>query len=120
MTGQRDINHPVRTSVPSDAPTTAREDNRSNDISHGGDLLLAREDFQLRLANSHGRQNESGELVRRMYAWRGYKSERDSVQLATEATLQTCRGNEVFGTLTIRYDSERGLAADALYRAEID
>jgi hypothetical protein len=89
--------------------------------SIGGELLLEREDFQVRLANSRGRQAESSELVQRMYAWRGYKhTEGEAIQRSHEATLQTCRGNEVFGTLTVRYDSEGGLAADALYRTELD
>jgi hypothetical protein len=56
-----------------------------------------------------------------MYAWRGYKqSEHTSLQRPTEATLQTCHGEEVFGTLTIRYDSDAGLAADDLYRKELE
>jgi len=74
-----------------------------------------RPDFQLRLANSRGVQSESSALVQRMYAWRGYKqSEHTAIQLANEATLQTCLGEQVFGTLTVRYDSEAGLAADDL------
>ena len=86
-----------------------------------GELLLTRPDFQLRLANSRGLQSESCALVQRMYAWRGYKrAEHASIQLANEATLQTCRGEQVFGTLTVRYDSDAGLAADDLYRTELD
>ena len=86
-----------------------------------GELLLVRQEFQLRLADSRGVQNESSELVQRMYAWRGYKqAEHASVQRANEATLQTCLGEQVFGTLTVRYDSDAGLAADELYGTELN
>jgi hypothetical protein len=86
-----------------------------------GELLLVRDEFQLRLANSRGLQNESSELVERMYAWRGYKrAAQTSVQCANEATLQTCLGEQVFGTLTVRYDADAGLAADELYKRELD
>jgi hypothetical protein len=56
-----------------------------------------------------------------MYAWRGYKhAERTSIQLANEATLQTCQGEQVFGTLAVRYDSDAGLFADDVYRSELE
>ena len=90
--------------------------------SAGGDLLLARDDFQLRLANNRGRRSESKALIERMYAWRGYRSPGSDnlAQIANQATLQTCSGHNVFGTLTVRYDSAAGLAADDLYRTEVD
>lgn len=90
--------------------------------SAGGELLLARDDFQLRLANNQGRRSESKALIDRMYGWRGYRRPGPDhvAHLANQATLQTCSGYNVFGTLTVRYDSVAGLAADALYRAEID
>jgi hypothetical protein len=80
-----------------------------------------RDDFHLRLANGRGLQNESSALVQRMYASRGYKqAEYTSAHRQSEATLQTCHGEDVFGTLTIRYDSNVGLAADELYRTELN
>jgi len=80
-----------------------------------------RPDFQLRLANSRGLQNESGTLVQRMYAWRGYRqTDPTSIRRANEATLQVCVGEQVFGTLTVQYDSGAGLAADEIYRSELD
>jgi hypothetical protein len=113
--------HPAKSSLPLNARHRRREDIATYNSSIGGELLLVREDFQLRLANSRGRQAESSELVQRMYAWRGYKhTQGQSTQRAHEATLQTCQGHDVFGTLTIRYDSDAGLAADALYRTELD
>jgi hypothetical protein len=66
-------------------------------------------------------QNESGALVQRMYALRGYKqTDHRLIRRANEATLQICVGEQVFGTLTVQYDSDAGLSADEIYRSELD
>ena len=87
-----------------------------------GELLLDRHDFQLRLAKSRLTQVESAALVQRMYRRRGYKvtTQDGAPSRANQLTLQACSGDHVFGTLTVRDDSDVGLAADALYRQEID
>jgi hypothetical protein len=89
-----------------------------NQIGH---LLLDREDFQIRLAEP-GATEESDALIYRMYTQRGYKlsSPAAALQATNEITLQACRDTSVFGTLTVRFDSSRGLGADALYQAQID
>ena len=86
------------------------------------ELLIERSDFHIRLANNRGRRSTSSVLIQRMYSWRGYKSELidDPARHANRVTLQACRDDTVFGTLTVNFDSDGGLAADALYRAEID
>jgi hypothetical protein len=85
------------------------------------EILFERSDFQFRFASDHGRRNGSSALIQRMYAWRGYKCDGQSrADAADEVTLQACRNEHVFGTLTVRFDTAEGLAADALYRAEID
>jgi hypothetical protein len=85
-----------------------------------GRLLLRRDQFQIRLANESWRA-KSNLLVERRYSSRGYKrdvlgtpSRRESV------TVQACNGDEVFGTVNVGFDSQAGLACDALYKAEID
>jgi ribosomal protein S18 acetylase RimI-like enzyme len=87
-----------------------------------GQLLLDRPDFQLRLAKSRLTQVDSAALVQRMYTRRGYKvnTQDDAPSKANQLTLQACSGDHVFGTLTVRDDTDVGLAADALYRQEID
>lgn len=121
---QRDLRSPHNSITPvadSSPPSSPHDGMPCAYSSDCGELLLSRPLFQLRLANSRGLQSESGALVQRMYASRGYKNtERASIRLANEATLQTCRGEQVFGTLTVRYDSDAGLAADDLYRSELD
>jgi hypothetical protein len=84
-------------------------------------ILLERSDFQVRLANDPVQNKSCSVLINRMYAWRGYKSTAaDPSAGADEVTLQACRGGQVFGTVTLCFDSGAGLAADGLYREEIN
>ena len=84
-------------------------------------IVLERSDFAVRLADSDGRRNSSSVLINRMYSWRGYKNSIEhAARSADQITLQACRRDKVFGTLTLSFDSEAGLAADGLYRSEID
>jgi hypothetical protein len=89
--------------------------------NHIGHLLLDREDFQIRLAEP-GATEESDALIYRMYTQRGYKlsSPAAALQATNEITFQACRDLTVFGTLSVRFDSDRGLGADALYQEHID
>src|SRR6476469_2537523 len=86
------------------------------------EILLERSDFQVRLADTRGRRNKSSLLINRMYSWRGYKGSTNTDPSAdvNRITLQACHADTVFGTITVAFDSQLGLAADALYRAEID
>lgn len=84
-----------------------------------GDLLLNRDDFQIRLALAARGPSDAG-LVDRMYASRGYRCDGTTMPRGAAVTLQACDGQNIFGTLTVRYDSADGLAADELYRQEID
>jgi hypothetical protein len=90
--------------------------------SDAEEILLERSDFQVRLADTRGRRNKSSLLINRMYSWRGYK--RDGVSEPSgdlnRITLQACHGDNVFGTLSLGFDSGNGLAADALYQREIN
>jgi hypothetical protein len=75
--------------------------------------------FKIRLARSDEYRERAGELVDRRYAWRGYEAHGISVdpKLFTFAAFD--RG-EVVGTVSVRLDSEKGLAADAAFSSEID
>jgi len=86
-----------------------------------GRLLLDGEDVQIRLANESWRA-KSNKLVERRYSWRGYKAAavEGSSRRPESLTIQACSGEEVFGTLNVGFDSQTGLACDALYKAEID
>jgi hypothetical protein len=90
-------------------------DSRSTQIADG--VLLRRNDFEIRIARTGGADVS---LVERMYAWRGYRCGGLSAAEQTRVTLQACHGENVFGTLSVRCDSGAGLAADSLYKSEID
>jgi hypothetical protein len=97
----------------------AHEDAGAGDFEK---VLVERSDFQVRLADDHGRRNKSSMLINRRYSWRGYKtnSVSDFSPAANHITLQAAKGEAVFGTLSLGFDSQTGLAADTLYKAEID
>jgi hypothetical protein len=85
-----------------------------------GQILLERSDFQIRFACLEA-LDEGSALIDRLYSRRGYKS-RMSLDPgpADRITLQACSANLVFATVTLSFDGCDGLAADALYRSEID
>lgn len=60
-------------------------------------------------------------LVRRMYAWRGYRLSppRQRIEDPNHATLGAWREGELVGTLTASRDSSAGLLADNLYAKEL-
>jgi hypothetical protein len=85
------------------------------------EVLVDRGHFRIRCADTRGERSKSSVLVDRMYSWRGYKHEAGEDQGNPDrVTLQAFSGNQVFGTLTLAFDSDAGLAADALYKLEID
>ena len=88
----------------------------------GDTVLVERSDFKVRLADDQGRRSKSSMLIQRRYSWRGYKHEtsNDLAPIANQVTLQACQGDTVFGTLSLSFDSEDGLAVDELYKEEVD
>lgn len=109
----RDVVAPVR-SVKLDSDLSAQQE--------PSEVLLEHSDFQVRLASSRGRRSKSSVLVNRMYSWRGYKGSSEAAEPFNPnlITLQACRDDAVFGTLSLRLDSAAGLAADGLYKDELD
>lgn len=83
------------------------------------ETLITRGDFHVRLADSEGQRSKSNMLVNAMYSWRGYTAQIEPPQL-DQMTLQACRGDSTFGTMTIGFDSPAGLAADTLYKTVVD
>jgi hypothetical protein len=85
------------------------------------EIVLHRSDFYIRCADTLSDRSRCSVLIRRLYAWRGYRhAPAAATPEVNRVTLQACRGDTVFGTLTIGLDSDAGLAADDLYREEID
>ena len=76
-------------------------------------------DFKIRVAGSPAARREASTLVRKRYAGRGYLT---SATLVTShsCTFSAYDEGRLAGTVSLRLDSEEGLAADDLYRAETD
>ena len=75
--------------------------------------------FKIRVAKLSGRRREAGTLVERRYSGRGYTIP----TLGQDPQLSTFIAYDegaLVGTVSLRLDSEKGLSADELYRAEID
>ena len=75
--------------------------------------------FRIRLAQSRDSREQAGSLVKRRYASRGYQVQ----GIKTDARLFTFVAFDVgtlVGTVSLRLDSPQGLAADKLYKKEID
>jgi hypothetical protein len=77
--------------------------------------------FRIATADSSRERNSASSLINRRYASRGYKSNPifDGSEL-DQLTLVTSDHDEVIGTLTIGFDSDRGLLAEELFPDEID
>lgn len=75
--------------------------------------------FKIRLAGAPQARRDAGNLVQQRYASRGYRT---SARMSNPNVCTFAAYNEgkVAGTVSLRLDSEDGLAADELYRPEID
>lgn len=77
--------------------------------------------YDIRPARTPRQLAQALELVRRMYAWRGYSvtATLPAFDDPNRLTLVAWQAGEVAATLTIGRDSPDGLLADALYRDEL-
>jgi len=76
--------------------------------------------FNVRVALSAGRHADSGALVRRMYAWRGYAFESGERGGADKVTLYAETGGELVGTMSLWLDKANALPADEHFRDRLD
>lgn len=86
------------------------------------DYVLERDGYRVRRAGTPGQRSKACRLVDNMYSRRGYRTESvPSIPLHRNSImLEASSGHNLFGTLTLRLDSEQGLLADALYQEEIN
>ena len=76
--------------------------------------------FKIRLAHSRPLSTDAGSLVDRRYRRRGYRTAGPTGGDPHLYTFVAYDEGKLSGTVSIRIDSDRGLAADELYRDEID
>ncbi len=75
--------------------------------------------FKIRLAGSHDSRRAASVLVQQRYATRGYRTA--TVDARPDVwTFAAYDEGRLAGTVSLRLDSPAGLAADELYRAELD
>ncbi len=75
--------------------------------------------FKIRLAGSPDTRRDAGFLVQQRYARKGYRTSAKRVD-PNVWTFAAYDEGRLAGTVSLRLDSSEGLAADDLYRAEVD
>jgi hypothetical protein len=84
------------------------------------DVIVTQDSYGIRLTDTAEGRNRASLLINKMYAWRGYAGTHQVVDDPNRITLTaTDRGN-VVGTLTIGMDAAVGLAADQVFKEELD
>jgi hypothetical protein len=75
--------------------------------------------FKIRLANTEGRRSKASFLIRRRYAWRGYRLSAQSGAVANQITLAAFSQEQPVATIAVSIDSEAGLGLEELYPDEV-
>lgn len=75
--------------------------------------------IKIRFAQSDTAYEGATLLVQKRYAWRGYPKAHIQGN-PNRVTILTHLGDQVVGTVTVGYDSERGLLADEIYKDKVD
>lgn len=110
------------TDVALSLPSRLRAQVKQDSFSLNDDFIFERADYRICFAQgSEVLRNKLASLVERMYGSRGlhvYHAVQDLHP--SRAILVACRGEHLFGTLTLGLDSKAGLLADTLYHPQID
>ena len=87
-------------------------------------VIVERDEFKIRLADTAGQRSSSSLLIRRMYAWRGYETatagEDNKSNVVTLVAHTNDAAERMIGTLTLWFDCSGGLPADAAYKDKLD
>lgn len=77
--------------------------------------------FKIRLTRSDDHTQSASVLIRKMYSWRGYVTSATPVEhTPNKICLSVFSKEQIIGTLTLGHDAPEGLAADAMYKPEVD
>jgi len=91
-------------------PATVQEAGHIPD--HGQATAASSQVFNVRLADSAGRQQDAGVLLQRMYAWRGYALDPTERQDRGRVTFYAETHGELVGTMSLALDLQGRLPAD--------
>jgi hypothetical protein len=84
------------------------------------DALIERKNFKIRLADTERGRNSASLLINKMYGWRGYGDEHEVKPDPNRITITATDKQYLIGTITLGIDSEKGLLADEIFKAELD
>jgi hypothetical protein len=84
------------------------------------DVIVTQDSYGIRLTDTAEGRSSASLLINKMYAWRGYAGTHQLVDDPNRITLTATDKGEVVGTLTIGMDAEVGLAADQVFKEELD
>lgn len=84
------------------------------------DIIVNEDSFGIRLRDTAEGRNSASMLISKMYAWRGYAGSHQLSDDPNRITLTATSKGDVVGTLTIGIDSTIGLAADQIFKDEMD
>lgn len=84
------------------------------------DLQLEQRRFKIRLTRTAEQRESTNLLVRKMYSYRGYDTSSVAAHAANRISLSVSSDEHIIGTLTLGLDMGEGLAADGLYKEELD
>jgi hypothetical protein len=85
-----------------------------------GDAPFDLQEFNIRMANSQGRREAATMLLTKMYSWRGYSVEAPPTVQPDTITLTADTAGTTVGTMTLCFDGDAGLPADATFKEELD
>jgi hypothetical protein len=84
------------------------------------DVIVSQDKYGIRLTDTAEGRNSASMLINKMYAWRGYAGTHQIGDDPNRITLTAAEHGETVGTLTIGIDSPIGLAADQVFKEEMD
>lgn len=76
--------------------------------------------LEVRLAAHDAERDLARSLINRMYDWRGYGNSHSIPASNTHSTFLATLDEQIVGTITLAVDTPAGLAADSIFRSEID
>lgn len=101
-----------------DTPLSENHDTISS--SQYEDVIVNQDMYGIRLTDTAEGRNSASMLISKMYAWRGYTGTHQLGDDPNRITLTATDEGETVGTLTIGIDSPIGLAADQIFKEEMD
>jgi hypothetical protein len=117
----KDLAQPTKPSTAEAVSSAADKDDRAKIAASAlEDVIVTQDSYGIRLTDTAQGRSSASLLINKMYAWRGYAGTHQIVDDPNRITLTATDRGEVVGTLTIGMDANVGLAADQIFKEELD